>query len=200
LTVEYETCRHNDTGKLAFSGQAKVPVLIDHGTIVSDSWKIACFLDDKYPDRKPLMAGEQARALTKFVNLWADTVLDPPLLRTLLLHICENLHPEVDKEHYRKTREARFGVTLEELNADLEANIREFRRSLGPIREILRLQHWISGTSPGYADYIVFGEFQFARCLTRIDLLEENDPVHEWRQRMIGLYDGLANSAPVFDD
>lgn len=199
LSTEYEPCCHNETEKLAFSGQSKIPVLVDGKNVISDSWQIACFLDDTYPDQPLLMDGAQSRAFTRFINIWTDTILGPPLLRTLLLEIYNNLHPAVDREHYRRTREARFGRTLEELHQRSRANIEEFNRSLGPIRDILRLQPWISGSAPAYADYIVFGEFQFARCLTRLKLLGDGDPVYEWQTRMIKLYDGLANKVPTFD-
>ena len=45
-----------------FSGQHLVPVLRDGERIVSDSWAIACYLDEAYPDRPMLMDGAQGRS------------------------------------------------------------------------------------------------------------------------------------------
>ena len=199
LVAEYEPCRHNDTEKLAFSGQAKVPVLVDGSETISDSWQIACYLDDAYPDKASLMNGPQSRAITRFINVWTDTVLAPPLLRPLFWEIYNNLHPAVDKDQFRRTREARIGKTLEEMHSALTEGIELFKKNLSPIREVLSNQSWIGGDAPAYADYIVFGEFQFARCLTRLKILDDDDPVFVWRTRMIKLYDGLANSVPTFD-
>ena len=46
LDVECEPCRFTEKDKLAFSGQTRVPVLRDGDTVVSDSWAIACYLED----------------------------------------------------------------------------------------------------------------------------------------------------------
>ena len=165
----------------------------------SDSWQIACYLDDAYPDKASLMNGPHSRALTRFINVWTDTVLAPPLLRPLFWEIYNNLHPAVDKDQFRRTREARIGKTLEEMHSALTEGIELFKKNLSPIREVLSNQSWIGGDAPAYADYIVFGEFQFARCLTRLKILDDDDPVFVWRTRMIKLYDGLANSVPTFD-
>ncbi len=48
---------------------------------------------------------------------------------------------------------------------------------------------------PLYADYIVFGAFQWARCISDFRLLAADDPVHAWRARMLELYGGLAAKA-----
>ena len=52
-----ELCWHMATRKLSFSGQSLVPVLVDGGRVVNDSWNIACYLDEAYPDRPKLMEG-----------------------------------------------------------------------------------------------------------------------------------------------
>src|SRR5262245_42620863 len=60
LEPAVELCWHSDK-KLAFSGQHLVPVLVDGTRVVNDSWKIACHLDEAYPERPVLMQGEQGR-------------------------------------------------------------------------------------------------------------------------------------------
>ena len=42
--------RFNEKKAIAFSGQGRVPVLVDGGHVVSDSWKIANYLEDAYPE------------------------------------------------------------------------------------------------------------------------------------------------------
>ncbi len=42
--------RFCDKDKLAFSKQDRVPVITDDGAVVSDSWKIAEYLEDRYPE------------------------------------------------------------------------------------------------------------------------------------------------------
>ncbi len=45
------------------------------------------------------------------------------------------------------------------------------------------------------ADYIIFSGFQWARCISRFELLEAGDPLHQWRERMLDLFDGTAAKA-----
>ena len=53
--------RFCDKALVAFSGQKLVPVLVDGETVVSDSWDIACYLEDTYPDRPALFGGGRWR-------------------------------------------------------------------------------------------------------------------------------------------
>src|SRR5213075_3308314 len=53
----------------------KVPVLIDGETSVVDSWRIANYLEDAYPDRPSLFGGEGGRAMARMLNWWGDGVI-----------------------------------------------------------------------------------------------------------------------------
>ena len=57
LDVERIPWRFTDKDAIAFSGQGKVPVLLDGETSVHDSWTIACYLEDTYPDLPTLFGG-----------------------------------------------------------------------------------------------------------------------------------------------
>ena len=67
--------RFTEKNAIAFSGQGRVPVLIDGDQVVFDSWTIANYLEARYPDRPSLFRGDGGRAVTRFVNAWADVVL-----------------------------------------------------------------------------------------------------------------------------
>ena len=60
-------CREFQQGdKIAFSGQEKVPVIIDKnadGKWVNDSWAIAKYLESAYPDRPSLFGGPAGQHL-----------------------------------------------------------------------------------------------------------------------------------------
>src|ERR1044071_2431378 len=71
LEVETVPWRFTEKDVIAFSGQDRVPVLVDDGHVVADSWQIAVSLEDTYPDRPPLFGGEGGRAVSRFVNSWA---------------------------------------------------------------------------------------------------------------------------------
>ena len=49
LAAETIPWRFMDKDVIAFSGQEKVPVLIDGGNVISDSWAIATYLEKTYP-------------------------------------------------------------------------------------------------------------------------------------------------------
>jgi glutathione S-transferase len=153
----------------------KVPVLL-HGTqAVPDSWAIAEYLEDQFPDRPSLFGGETGRALARFVNAWADAVLVPGIARLIVADIVAVLDPG-DTGYFRTSREARFGKPLEEVQADREITVAAFRQALHPLRMVLRSQPFLSGQAPMQADAIVFGPFQWARCTTCIAAWRARSP------------------------
>jgi glutathione S-transferase len=76
LPVETIPWRFTDKEMIAFSGQGRVPVLVDAGKSLAGSWTIANYLEQKYPDHS-LFDGDVGTALTRFVESWTDTVLLP---------------------------------------------------------------------------------------------------------------------------
>jgi len=197
LETHCEPVRFTDKDKIAFSGQKRVPVLKDDETVVSDSWKIACYLEDAYPDRPSLFGGPEGRGMTHFVNCWTDTVLHPALIRTIIHDIFECLD-EADKPYFRESREKRFGMTLEEMAANRDASLAAFRAVLPPLNALLADQPFVCGENSAYGDYLIFGAFQWARVLSPVTLLEPDEPLHAWRERMLDLFDGLGRSHPSF--
>jgi hypothetical protein len=72
------------------------------------------------------------------------------------------------------------------------------RGALEPVRPVLVQHKFVSGKGPGFADYILFGAFQWARCVSPLRLLEPDDPVYAWRERMLDLWDGYGRQAKGF--
>jgi glutathione S-transferase len=102
-----------------------------------------------------------------------------------------------DGLHLRGQMEKAFRNTLETLAANRDTEIVAFRRLLDPARVTLRAQPFLSGSSPAYADYILFSVFQWARIVSCCDLLESGDAVADWRERMLDLFGGLARAEPA---
>ena len=195
LEIETVPWRFADREALAFSGQARVPVLVDGGSTVFDSWRIAEYLEDAYPNRPSLFGGDAGRGVARFVNSWADLVLNAGLIRFVALDILAALD-EKDRDYFRRSREERFGTTLEAFCAGREERVAEFRRSLAPLRATLSAQPYLAGAAPAYADYIVFGSFQWVRSISAFEVLAPDDPVALWRERLLAAFDGLAREAP----
>jgi glutathione S-transferase len=193
--LEFETVpwRYSEKEALAFSGQGLVPVLVDGGTVVHDSWRIALYLDEAYPSRPGLMDGAEARALCEFFNHWSRGV-SLALFKVVILDILPLLR-EADRAYFRETREKRFGMTLEQFAAEPKQKLAELRGALEPLRPGLAQNRFVSGHGQGYADYILFGTLQWARSASPIRLLEPDDPVFAWRERMLDLWDGYARAA-----
>jgi hypothetical protein len=78
---------------------------------------------------------------------------------------------------------------LEAVAADREANVVVFRKTLEPLRTILAAQPYFGGGASAYADYVVFGFFQWARCISSFPLLLRDDPVWVWREQLLAAFD-----------
>lgn len=198
LPFEAAAWRFTEKDVIAFSGQGLVPVLVDGKHTIFDKWTIAEYLEDAYPDRASLFGGAGGRALAHFVTNWTGFVVAGGAIRLILTDIFNILH-EKDKEYFRRSREQRFGMTLEEVTRDRDTRVEEFRRSLQPLRASLARSPYLSGASPAWADYVAFGPFQWARSVSRFPLLTPEDPVFAWRSRMIGLFDSAANRTRVLE-
>ncbi len=193
LPVESVPWRFSDGAAIAFSGQGKVPVIQDEGTIVSDSWAIATYLEEQVP-APTLFGGGTGRAHALFVNAWADAVLVGGIARFIVRDMLDIIDPG-DRDYFRSSREARFGATLEAVQAGRGDRVTAFRALLLPIRLVLRKQAWLGGAAPSYADHIVAGTLMWPYCASRFELLEQSDPVSQWHGRILDLYGGLGRSA-----
>lgn len=194
--LDFETIpwRFIEKDAIAFSGQKSVPVLVDGDRTVSDSWEIARYLESTYPDRPGLFGCATGEAHALFVKLWCDQVLQSLLFGIILPDLYARLH-EADKPYFRRTREARLGCTLEELAVPPAEGVASLNEALGPLRSLVKRQDFVGGAAPSFADYIVFGAFQWARCVSPIRLLERDDPVFAWRDRLFDAFDGYARRA-----
>ena len=175
----------------------KVPVLLDGETSVANSWAIANYLEDRYPDRPSLFGGEGGRAVGRMINWWGDVAVIGGMFPLIVADIPGHLKP-VDAAYFRKSREARFGKSLEEVVAGRDQAVAGFRKALDPMRLTLRTQPFLGGDAPNYADYIVFGPFQWARVVSPFRLLAEDDLVYAWREKLLDAFDGMARKSPGY--
>lgn len=120
--------------------------------------------------------------------------MHPGLIKLLLLDVHNSL-TEKDKIYFRESREKLFGKTLEEVVNGREERLPNLQKLLTPLSLTLKQQEFLAGESPGFSDYIVFGAFQWARCISDFSLLQADDSIYEWREKMLGLHDGLAGNA-----
>jgi glutathione S-transferase len=197
LPVETIPWRMSEKAVLAFANWERVPVIVDNSKPVADSWPIAVYLERAYPDAPSLFGGKAGLGLARFYNVWADTVLNPAMSRFAMLEAYNHL-AEADKPYFRRSREERFAMTLEEYCGDRESRLPAFRQLLEPIRQTLATQPYLSGDAPLYPDYILFGSLMWPRCISQFRLLDPGDPVDNWRQRLLDAFGGLARKAPGY--
>ena len=82
--------------------------------------------------------------------------------------------------------------------AALEVENAVLRHQLAVVRRTVERQDFVSGKAPAYADYIVFGGFQWARAISDFEVLAPDDPIAAWRGRMLDLFEGFARRAPAY--
>ncbi len=193
LPVETIPWRFTDKSALAFSGQDRVPVIQDGARVVADSWAIAAYLEDQYPT-PTLFGGPGGLAHARFINAWADSLILPAIARLIVRDLLDVVAPR-DADYFRQSREARFGMTLEQVQMRREERLPAFRDLLVPVRLVLRAQPWLGGPAPSYADFILGGTLMWPRCASRFELLEKTDPVTAWLDRLLDLYGGLGRNA-----
>ena len=148
-------------------------------------------------DSPSLFGGQAARSLTRHYSTLADALVSaifPFVALDILGHVAGE-----DRDYFRTTREQRVGKTLEAFVADRDARLAGFRASLGPLRTTLKVQPFFGGAEPLYADYALFGPFQWARCISPFALLEDGDPVKQWRDQLLDRFEGLARKAVAYD-
>ncbi len=187
--------RFTEKDRIAFSGGTRVPVLVDGETVLTDSWRIAEYLDATYPDAPLLPVDSAARGNVLFINAWADSILHTAIARCVVRDILDLLAPQ-DTAYFRQSRELAMGRPLEDVVADRAKSGRAaIHAALAPVRRVLSGQRWLAGQAPGYADYILLGSLQWARCVSRFELIDAEDSVAAWQRRGLALFDGLLERA-----
>ncbi|RWI91197.1 glutathione S-transferase family protein [Mesorhizobium sp.] len=182
--------RFLEVPKVEGGASKTVPVIRDGERVVADSFAIALYLDEAYPERPTLFGGEGGKATARFIERWSQLTIHPYLM-TVLLTDLHRMQDEANRAYFRESREQRLGKRLEEVVAGRDEGLAGFRASLEPLRSMLSYQPFIGGTSPLFADYIVFGALQWARVASPYQLLETGDGVAEWFERCLDLHGGI---------
>src|SRR5260370_7584199 len=101
LPVETIPWRFTEKDTIARSGQGRVPVLVDGERWIADSWAIANYLQDTYPDRPSLFGPSTGQALPPSSSTLADT-LGASIFRFVALDILPHL-PYKYRHYFRNS-------------------------------------------------------------------------------------------------
>jgi len=190
--LAYETVRLGfvDIPKTCEGRHKTVPVLIEEdGTEVCDSWGIAAYLDDTYPDTPPLFDGlayERAKEIDGLIGQHAVPAFFPLYIGDVL----GKLDPE-NANYFRTTREERFGATIEQLCAGRDGVLPDARNAIEPLRAEIAKADWLHGDAPGYGDYIVLAFFAWIKAAATTPPLAAGDPLLEYIARGFTLHGGI---------
>src|SRR5271166_3675287 len=128
----------------ALSGQHFVPIIEHDETVVHDSWSIACYLEDHFPDGPTLFGGAAGRGVARLVNIWSDTVLGPAMRPLVYADFIRVIDPG-DRAYFRSSREKQLGMTLEQYSADCDAAISSLVAACAPLERTLSEQSFLAG-------------------------------------------------------
>jgi glutathione S-transferase len=168
----------------------RLPVIVDDGKWVLDSWLIAEYLDEHYPDRPPLFSGPSMKVLTRFLEGWLWTHAIRPWFGCYIQDYRDRSLPQ-DHEYVTRTRENMLGRKLEEVQAGREDRLPQVPPTLEPFRQLLRESKWLGGDQPNYADYRALAVFLWTASIAATPPLTADDPLRDWLDRGFDLYGGL---------
>jgi glutathione S-transferase len=168
----------------------RLPVIVDDGEWVLDSWLIAEYLEAKYPDRPALFDGHSMKALTRFLEGWLWTTAIRPWFGCYIKDYRDLSLPQ-DHEYVTRSRETMLGRKLEEVVIGREDRLPLVPPTLEPLRQLLRENRWLGGDTPNYADYRALSVFLWTASVATIPPLTADDPLRDWLDRGFDLYGGL---------
>jgi glutathione S-transferase len=196
LAFETHPVAMSDKAAIAFSAGKTVPVIRDDQMVVRDSWKIAEYLEDRYPDLPTLFGGQIGRGVSQAFNTWVDRAVVPAMMPVIVADIHERVDPR-DDAFFREMFEKFLNKTLEQARADREQALKRLGHALAPMQAALKRQPYVCGREPAYADYILFSVFQWARVMSPQEVLAPEDPLCAWRERILDLFGGFARHVPT---
>jgi glutathione S-transferase len=169
----------------------RLPVIVDDGHWVLDSWLIAEYLDERYPERPTLIGDPSVRVLTQFVESWLWRTAITPWFGCYIKDY-RDLSRQEDHEYVTRSREAMLGGRkLEVVQAGREERLPQVPPTLEPFRQLLKENKWLGGDTPNYADHRALSVFLWTASVATTPPLTEDDPLRDWLDRGFDLYGGL---------
>ena len=190
--------KFSDKPLISHKGFKTVPVLEDGDIWTGESLKIAKYLEEAYPDKPSLFGGKEQMELTSIIN----NILDPKILsilaRIIVADVYKVLQPD-DKNYFRETREKMLNKKIEDIDIESKKYITFLQKELNPFRRIIKDNNYFTGDKPMYCDYLLFGFFMWARNTSSKQILDRDDLLWHWRDRMLNLFDGFAKKSNGYE-
>jgi glutathione S-transferase len=178
----------------------RLPAIVDGDNWVLDSWLIAEYLDETYPDRPTLIGDPGIKPLTMFVESWLWKEAIGPWMTCYLKSYRDRSVPQ-DHAYVTESRERMFGRRIEDIIVGREDRLPTVPPALQLLRNTLAQSKWFGGDSPNYADYRLLSVFLFLASVADTPALTDDDPLRDWIDRGFDLYGGLgrhSGMSPIF--
>ncbi|KAM6481068.1 hypothetical protein HDV62DRAFT_364818 [Trichoderma sp. SZMC 28011] len=131
---------------------------------IMDSKPISEFLESTYPDPSVPLTSELGTEIEAKVR----SLVAPTFYRSAMPREVHILSPRA-QEYFRRTREGRFGKTLEELLAGEEERWQAVDADRRAVGELMRtnkaLGPFILGARPSYSDFFIAGSLQSVKVI-----------------------------------
>lgn len=168
----------------------RLPAIVDDGEWVLDSWLIAEYLDEKYPDRQTLIGDPSVKVCAQFIEGWLWQTAVGPWMRCYVKSYRDR-SLEVDHEYVTESRARMMGGKLEDIVTGREDRLPKISADLEPLRNTLRDNKWFGGESPNYVDFRLLACFLWLASVADTPALAKDDPLRDWIDRGFDLYGGL---------
>jgi len=169
----------------------RLPAIVDDGEWILDSWLIAEYLDEKYPDRPTLIPDPSVKVLTQALDGWLWQTAVGPWMHCYLVAYRDR-SVAADHEYVTTTRERMFGGRLlEDIIVGREDRLPQISPNLELLRNTLRENQWFGGDQPNYADHRLLACFLWLASVCDTPALANDDPLRDWIDRGFDLYGGL---------
>ncbi|KAI9029929.1 hypothetical protein CLU79DRAFT_842858 [Phycomyces nitens] len=167
-----------------------VPIIVDveKDKVIQDSFKIAKYLETTYPETPSLFHGDEK--LHQSLQETFEDCLAGPLFYLVLLKAIKFCGDEEAQAKLKKSREVKYGVTVEQLTGNPKEHIETINKKLKSANDILSDSLYLTGSKVGWADVVL------ASCLKMVDALDnelfetqilgtpDTNSLREWYKRM----------------
>jgi glutathione S-transferase len=183
-----------DKSATADSGYTTVPVIKHEGKWVGDSWNIAQYLDETFPEKPTLIGGPEEKAqVEEMLEVCSNQVF--PAIVPIIIKQVHSILSEPCQVYFRETREARLEAKLEDVSASPEDGVKNLASALESLETKLADKPYFGGDAPSYADYILFGTLKIADVVSQYAPLDRASVIGKWFDSIQALYDGYAAKA-----
>ena len=160
--------RFTENETLMPTGGKTVPALCDNGKWISDSFEIAKYLDEAYPE-KPIFTGEASITHAMFFDKWINRTLLLGFFPLVAADVWDNLTAE-GQAYFRTSRESFLGASLEDERSKRDQAMPALLKALAPMRDILKSNAYLGGSEPSFHDLSAFGTVLMPYFMSTLDL------------------------------